>query len=228
MVTTSSRPFGGGTATNFNPKVHLKNYPTFDKLESRLEEFMDEVAEELKQEFLDEAAEQTEELIHEIGTQIAQEQGKLTEQQAAKQAKKELDRVKENILITVFEDRKTNEKKFNEIQQKAIPEAVAKLQNLVQRDNSNLVGQLERVKEEMVEEMKKYHYRMDVFEGSVQTVLTKFKRLQGDWLIRKEKFDQESQRSSLLSDAIRFEQMVQSKAISTLVELEFIQQSLDF
>ena len=76
--------------------------------------------------------------------------------------------------------------------------------------------------------MKKYHYRMDVFEGSVQTVLTKFKRLQGDWLIRKEKFDQESSRNSLLTDAIRFEQMVQSKAISTLVELEFIQQSLDF
>lgn len=70
-----------------------------------------------------------------------------------------------------------NEKKFNEIHLKAIPEAVAKLQNLVQRDNSNLVKQLERVKEEMVEEMKKYHYRMDVFEGSVHTVVTKFKRL---------------------------------------------------
>jgi hypothetical protein len=39
------------------------------------------------------------------------------------------------------------------------------------------VKQLERVKEEMVEEMKKYHYRMDVFEGSVHTVVTKFKRL---------------------------------------------------
>jgi TRAP-type C4-dicarboxylate transport system substrate-binding protein len=67
MGTALSRPTGGSTGTNFNPKVHLKNYPTFDKLERRLEEFMDEVAEELKQEFLDDAAEQTEELIHEIG-----------------------------------------------------------------------------------------------------------------------------------------------------------------
>ena len=32
----------------------------------------------------------------------------------------------------------------------------------------------------------------------------------------------------MLTDAVRFEQLVQSKAISTLVELEFIQQSLDF
>jgi hypothetical protein len=36
--------------------LHLKNYPTFDKLESRLGEFMDEVADELKEEFLEEAA----------------------------------------------------------------------------------------------------------------------------------------------------------------------------
>lgn len=31
-----------------------------------------------------------------------------------------------------------------------------------------------------------------------------------------------------MTDAVRFEQLVQSTAISTLVELEFIQQSLDF
>ena len=46
--------------------------------------------------------------------------------------------------------KKYNEKKINEILQKAIPEAVAKLQTLVEKDNSNLVVQLERVKEEMV------------------------------------------------------------------------------
>ena len=76
---------------------------------------MDEVADELKEEFLEEAADQAEDLIHDIGKQIAQEQGKLTEQECARQAKKELDRVKENILITIFEDRKVNEKKINEI-----------------------------------------------------------------------------------------------------------------
>lgn len=47
--------------------MHLKNYPTFDDLESRLKDFIDEVNDELKEEYLEEA----EDLINEIGTKIA-------------------------------------------------------------------------------------------------------------------------------------------------------------
>ena len=69
---------------------------------------------------------------------------------------------------------------------------------------------------------------MEAFESRVTATWTKFKRLQGDWFVAKSMLDQDTQKMQLLSDSIRFEQMIQSTAISTLVELEFIQQSLDF
>ena len=69
---------------------------------------------------------------------------------------------------------------------------------------------------------------MEAFESRVTATWTKFKRLQGDWSVVKTSLNEDLQKIKLLSDSIRFEQMIQSKAISTLVELEFIQQSIDF
>ena len=151
---------------------------------------MDEVAKSLKEEILDGAADQAQKLIYEIGSQIAQQQGLKTEMEAARQAKKEIDKFQETILNTIQDDRRANEKKFHEVQSKQIPEAVANLKMLAQQDNSQLVGQMGNVKEQMVDEINRYKFRIDVFEQSVSTVLTKFKRLQGDWLIRSVNFDQ--------------------------------------
>jgi hypothetical protein len=53
-------------------------------------------------------------------------------------------------------------------------------------------------------------------------VQNKFKRLHGDWLAKKAFLEEESLKINQLSTAIRKEQINQSKAISTLVELEFI------
>jgi hypothetical protein len=61
---------------------------------------------------------------------------------------------------------------------------------IAQQDNSQLVGKMGSVREQMIDEINRYKLRMDVFEQSVSTVLTKFKRLQGDWLVRSVNFDQ--------------------------------------
>jgi len=61
---------------------------------------------------------------------------------------------------------------------------------IAQQDNSQLVGKMGSVREQMIGEINRYKLRMDVFEQSVSTVLTKFKRLQGDWLVRSVNFDQ--------------------------------------
>lgn len=41
----------------FDPKIHLKDYPTFDMLESRLDELMSQVSGTLKNQILEGAAE---------------------------------------------------------------------------------------------------------------------------------------------------------------------------
>jgi len=59
-------------------------------------------------------------------------------------------------------------------------------------------------------------------------VLIKFKRLVSDQDIFKAKVEKIQKRTQEIVRVMRCEQMASSKLMSTLVELEFIQQSLDF
>jgi len=85
------------------------------------------------------------------------------------------------------------------------------------------VSQLEETRKTTIDEIDNYKYRMEVFEQVVATVQAKFKRLQGDWLVKSTMLDQLNEKMLSLSDKILLGHKMQSQAISTLVELEFIQ-----
>lgn len=42
----------GSNGFRFDPTVHLKNYPTFDDIEERLDSFIEEIAEQIKEDIL--------------------------------------------------------------------------------------------------------------------------------------------------------------------------------
>ena len=125
-------------------------------------------------------------------------------------------------MVTIFEDRKGIEKLINEIKNKIIPEQINNLTKAQENLKHDIINQVHSSKQEMLDALDKFIFRMEVFETGVQTVQTKFKRLHGDWLAKKAFLEEESLKTNQLSTAIRKEQINQSKAISTLVELEFI------
>ena len=69
---------------------------------------------------------------------------------------------------------------------------------------------------------------MDDFEIKVDTTLVKFKRLMADQEVFRSQVVNSLGRSKEIMRVMRAEQLAMSKITSTLVELEFIQQSLDF
>ena len=125
-------------------------------------------------------------------------------------------------MVTIFEDRKGIEKLINEIKNKIIPEQINNLTKAQENLKHDIISQVKSSKQEMLDALDKFIFRMEVFETGVQTVQTKFKSLHGDWLAKKAFLEEESLKINQLSTAIRKEQINQSKAISTLVELEFI------
>ena len=82
---------------------------------------------------------------------------------------------------------------------------------------------------EFVEEsIKTFKEKVEFFQSDIEVTQTKFKRLLSDQDIFRDRVEKIHMRTKELVRVIRAEQLATSKILSTLVELEFIQQSLDF
>ena len=73
-----------------------------------------------------------------------------------------------------------------------------------------MVRKIDDLKHTTFDEINNYTYRMEIFEQNVATVLAKFKRLHGDWLVCKADLDKKIEKQLLMSDAILLEQKAQS------------------
>ena len=61
----------------------------------------------------------------------------------------------------------------------------------------------------------------------VEVVLKKFKRVQGDWLSQHEQLEKQSTALTIQGNEIQKHNDANTRIISTLVELQYMRQSLD-
>lgn len=78
-----------------------------------------------------------------------------------------------------------------------------------------------------MEKVNNLNDNIDHFNDKVQIVVAKFKRLTGDWLKISDRLDRQSEDLTIQSKLMQEGHDQQIRVISTLVEIEMMQQSLD-
>lgn len=83
------------------------------------------------------------------------------------------------------------------------------------------------MKAEALTEIRSYDARVEKFENMVVIVQTKFKRLTGDWDQKRDILENLQKNITKRQESMIKELSGYSRIISSLVELEYIQQTLD-
>lgn len=75
--------------------------------------------------------------------------------------------------------------------------------------------------------IREVEQNMRDFDQKVEMVIKKFKRLHADWLKLSARLEQQSDEIAVQARSMTEDHDAQTKIISTLVEMEFMQQALD-